>query len=54
MLSADRAKSLGMVDGVSTLDELLSGLIAPPDSGRKSSYGTRISIARAWDSQIDT
>ncbi len=52
MLDAPRAKSLGMIDGIATLDELLAGIMAPPDTKRRS-MATRIALESAWDSSMD-
>ena len=46
MLDAPRAKAAGMIDGIATLDELLAGIMAPPDT-RKRSMATRIALAEA-------
>lgn len=53
MLDAERAKSAGMVDGICTLGELLAGVMAPPESGRRRSMGTRIALADSWSPEID-
>ncbi len=48
MLDAPRAKAAGMIDGIATLDELLAGIMAPPESKRRS-MATRIALEDAWD-----
>ena len=51
MLDAPRAKAAGMIDGIATLDELLAGIMAPPDSKRRS-MATRIALAEAWTPEL--
>lgn len=46
LLDASRAKAAGMIDGIATLDELLAGIMAPPDAKRRS-MATRIALAEA-------
>lgn len=52
MIEAPRAKSLGMIDGICTLEELLAGIMAPAESKRRS-MSTRLALAASWDPSID-
>ena len=51
MLDAPRAKAAGMIDGIATLDELLAGIMAPPETKRRS-MATRIALESAWDPEL--
>lgn len=53
MFEAERAKSVGMIDGIATLDELLAGIMAPPESGKRKSMAAQIALASAWDPGVD-
>ncbi|WP_455387482.1 S49 family peptidase [Petrachloros mirabilis] len=52
MLEASRAKAAGMIDGIATLDELLAGIMTPPDTRRRS-MSAAISLAEAWSPELD-
>ncbi len=53
MVEAPRAKSLGMVDGIATLSELLAGLMAPAGNSKRRSMATKIAVEAAWNGDID-
>jgi len=44
------AKSLGMIDGICTLPELLAGVMKPTE---RRSRASAIQIASAWDPRVD-
>lgn len=52
MLEASRAKAAGMIDGIATLDELLAGIMTPPDTRRRS-MSASIALAEAWSPELD-
>jgi signal peptide peptidase SppA len=47
MIDATRSKSLGMIDGIATLGELLAGLMEPADKGGGRNMSTQIALADA-------
>lgn len=53
MIEAPRAKSLGMIDGIATLNELLAGIMAPAGNSKRRSMATKIALEDAWDGGLD-
>ena len=53
MVDPETAKAAGMIDGIATLPELLTGVMKPADQGRSRSMATRIALADAWSPEID-
>lgn len=53
MVDAEKAKAVGMIDGIATLGELLAGLMKTDNRVGRSSMAARIALAEAWRPEID-
>ena len=53
MLTAEKAKAAGMIDGIATMPELLAGLMVPKEKGRRRSMASRIALEDSWEPTID-